>query len=104
MVGQSVTLRCTVFDRLVHLSNLSVLFKYEDQLKSEKCLAYMQDKYTVTCETVSNSSSDAKQTFLFRIHSVEWTDKGNWSCILSGYTDSIELDVIGKYLPHKWFF
>ncbi|VDD79582.1 unnamed protein product [Mesocestoides corti] len=92
-LGQPVTLRCTVSNRLVHQTSLSVLFLSNGTMQAENCKAYKPAQYEVTCETGGQNSDSATHTYLFHIKSVNWTDRGKWTCLLSGSTSEVNLEV-----------
>ncbi|KAM7538298.1 hypothetical protein Aperf_G00000078545 [Anoplocephala perfoliata] len=98
MIGQSVTLRCTVSSRFAARTNLSVIFLQNNTMQSENCNAYHNDKYEVICEPNEQRSNGPTRTYLFHIKSVSWTDRGKWTCLLSGSSSDIFLDV---HVPPK---
>ncbi|KAL5963389.1 hypothetical protein TSMEX_008878 [Taenia solium] len=93
LIGQSVTLRCTVSSRFAHQTNLSIIFLQNGTMKAENCKAYNTERYEVTCEAGGNTINTSTQTYLFHIKSISWTDRGKWTCLLSGSSSDIFLEV-----------
>ncbi|VDK37494.1 unnamed protein product [Taenia asiatica] len=98
LIGQSVTLRCTVSSRFAHQTNLSIIFLQNGTMKAENCKAYNTERYEVTCEAGGNTINSSTQTYLFHIKSISWTDRGKWTCLLSGSSSDIFLEV---HVPPK---
>lgn len=95
LIGQSVTLRCTVSSRFAHQTNLSIIFLQNGTMKAENCKAYNIGRYEVTCEPGGSTINSSTQTYLFHIKSISWTDRGKWTCLLSGSSSDIFLEVHG---------
>ncbi|EUB58779.1 hypothetical protein ECG_05027 [Echinococcus granulosus] len=98
LIGQSVTLRCTVSSRFAHQTNLSIIFLQNGTMKAENCKAYNTERYEVTCEAEGSTINSSTQTYLFHIKSVSWMDRGKWTCLLSGSSSDIFLEV---HVPPK---
>nr|CDS29208.1 Immunoglobulin [Hymenolepis microstoma] len=97
-IGQSVNLRCSVSSRFADQTNLSVIFLRNGVMLSENCIVYHKDEHEVICDPDGHSSNGKTRTFLFRIKSVSWTDRGKWTCLLSASSSDIFLEV---YVPPK---
>lgn len=88
-IGQKVVLTCQV-KGLNSPLEYAVLFKRNEKGISEKCQAYDRSMYQLECDP---NDWQKATTYKLLIHSVSWSDRGDWFCIYAANSAQRRLEV-----------